>query len=205
MAGRNSARIRKHLLVPQRFRDEWSQPVAGPHSWLQHHTITMPSASRRRVTHCGRESLSSATPPNHKAISAGVMLHPVQNPLGLQLGPSFIPPLSSPLLTLHYLPCYIPLSFSFFCLHSSSSSAPLYLSRLPPAQWWILAVWLVELQSFSHTIFSISCQPAGQVVLRPVNVAWRGNRRTETGERCYCWLGAALRYPGLRSMVQKAL
>lgn len=87
--------IRKHLLVPQRFRDEWSQSVAGPHSWLQQHTITMPSASRRRVTHCGRESLSSATPPNHKAISSAMMLRPVQNPLGLQLGLSFIPPLVS--------------------------------------------------------------------------------------------------------------
>lgn len=75
-------RIRKHLWVPPRFRDEWSQSVAGPHCWLQQHTITMPSASRQRVTHCGRESLSSAAPPNHKAISAAVMLHPVQNPPG---------------------------------------------------------------------------------------------------------------------------
>lgn len=200
-------RIRKHLLVPQRIRDEWSQPVAGPHSRLQHDTITMPSASRQRVTHCGRESLSSATPPNHKAISGAVMLYPVQNPLGLLLGLSFVPPLlCSPLLTLHYLPSYIPLSFSFFCLRPPPPPCSFYLSRLPPAQWWILAVWLVELQSFSHTIFSISCQPASQVVLRPINVAWRGERSTGTGERCFCWLGAALRGPGLHSMlmVQKA-
>ena len=72
----------------------------GPRSRLQHHTITMPSASRRRVTHCGRESLSSATPPNHKAISRATMLHPVQNPLGLPPGLTSSPPLlSSPLLS----------------------------------------------------------------------------------------------------------
>lgn len=32
------------------------------------------------------------------------MLHPVQNPPGLRLGLSFNPPLSSPFLTLPYLP-----------------------------------------------------------------------------------------------------
>lgn len=180
-------RIRKHLLVPQRFRDEWSQPVAGPHSWLQHHTITMPSASRRRVTHCGRESLSSATPPNHKAISATVMLHPVQNPLGLQLGLSFIPPLvSSPHSSLPPL-LHPALLFIFLSALPLLLLRALYLSRLPPAQWWILAVWLVELQSFSHTIFSISCQPASQVVLRPVNVAWQGKR--STGQESDAWVG----------------
>lgn len=130
-------RIRKHLLVPRGFRDEWSQSAAGPHSWLQRHTITMPSASWRRVTHCGREPLSSATPPNHKAISGAEMLHPVQNPLGLPLGLFFIPLLSS-LLTLHYLPCYIPVSFSFFLPAPSPPSPPspppLHLSRLCPAQ-----------------------------------------------------------------------
>ena len=187
----------------------------GPRSRLQHHTITMPSASRRRVTHCGRESLSSATPPNHKAISRATMLHPVQNPLGLPPGLTSSPPLlsspllSSPLLSSPHssLPCYIPLSFSFFCLHSLLLLRPLYLSRLPPAQWWILAVWLVELQSFSHTIFSISCLPASQVVLRPVNVARGRKESTGTGELRLCWHETALQGPGLHSelTVQKAL
>lgn len=116
-------RIRKHLLVPRRFRDERSQPVAGPHSRLQHHTITMPSASRRRVTHCGRESLSSATPPNHKAISGAVMLHPVQNPLGWLLGLFHSSsPLSSP-----------PLSSLFITSRVTSRSSFHFLSALPPA------------------------------------------------------------------------
>lgn len=136
-------RIRKHLLVPQRFRDEWSQPVAGPHSQLQHHTITMPSASWRRVTHCGREALSSATPPNHKAISRAVMLHPDQNPLGLWQGLTFIPPLPSLLLSSIFLSSrhssfpsllHPTLLFIFFCLHSPLLPYPLYLSQLPPAQ-----------------------------------------------------------------------
>lgn len=112
-------RIRKHLLVLQRFRDEWSQPVAWPHSLLQHHAITMPSASRWRVTHCGRESLSSATPPNHKAISGAVMLHQVQNPLGLPQG------FSSPLLSSLFITSLVT-AFSFHLLsalpHSSFSS-----------------------------------------------------------------------------------
>lgn len=146
----------------------------------------MPSASRRRVTHCGRESLSSATPPNHKAISAAVLLHPVQNPLGLLLGLTLIPPLLSPfffLLSSHSSHSSLSpllhsaLLFIFFWLrYPSSLLHPLYLSRLPPARWWILAVWLVELQSFSHTIFSITCQLDSQIVLRPVKVAWRGEK-----------------------------
>ncbi|XP_054869883.1 ephrin-A4 isoform X2 [Amphiprion ocellaris] len=57
-----------------------------PHSLLQHHAITVPSASRRRATHCGRESLSSAAPPNHKAISGAEELHPDLNPTGLTAG-----------------------------------------------------------------------------------------------------------------------
>lgn len=142
-------RIRKHLLVPRGFRDEWSRSVALPCRWLQQHTITIPSASGRRVTHCGRESLSSAAPPNHKAISTGMVLHQVQNPLGSQLRLSFIPPL----LTLHYLHCCILLSNFFVC--TPAHLLMHFISHNVSNGYR----WLVEIWSFSHTIVSIRLQP----------------------------------------------
>lgn len=128
-------RIRKHLWVPPRFRDEWSQSVAGPHRWLQQHTITMPSASRQRVTHCGRESLSSAAPPNHKAISAAVMLHPVQNPPGFTARTLFHS--SSRLLSSLFVSSLVTSCFPFHFFLSESPpsppppSRPLSLMTLP--------------------------------------------------------------------------
>ena len=136
-------RIRKHLFVPRRFREEWSQLVTGPHSWLQQHTITMPSASRQWVTHCGRESLSSAAPPNHEAISTAVILHLVENPLSLQFGLSFIPPLIfSPHSSLPLL--LYPALLFIFCQHTppvacSISSFKPFISHdsvLPSNGYW---------------------------------------------------------------------
>lgn len=139
---RNTARIREATSpVPRRFRDEWSQPVAGP---------TQPAA----------------TPHNHNAISSTAEGEPTvaenhshqqHRPITKLSAPPrcctrpTIPwvysqdsfPSSPPLLTLHYLPCYIPFSVSFFfgCTPLPPSLPPhrlllgaLYLSRLPPAQ-----------------------------------------------------------------------
>lgn len=139
-------RIRKHLLVPQRFKDEWSQPVAEPHRRLQHHTITMPSASRhsgnplwQRITLISNTTQSQSYQQSHD-VAPGA-----QSP-GFTARTLFPSPLlsfsllSSPLLSLHYLSCYILLSFSFFSLHTRPPPQPLYLSQLPPARRWILAV-----------------------------------------------------------------
>lgn len=106
-------RIRKHLLAPQRFRDEWSQFVAGPCSWLQQHTITMPSAGNpvwQRIA-----LISTTTQSQSYQCSRDVA--PGSESPGFYSSGSLSFLFSSPLLALHFLLCYILLSFSFFCLH----------------------------------------------------------------------------------------
>lgn len=136
-------RIRKHLLVPQRFKDEWSQPVAEPHSRLQHHTITMPSASRRsgnplwqRITLISNTTQSQSYQQS-RDVAPGAQ-SPGFSARTLFPSPLSSPFLSSPLLSLHYLSCYILLSFSFF---SSTLTHPLspficHGSLLPSDGYW---------------------------------------------------------------------